>query len=486
MAKTASRCLLGFLSNELYQKIFGKANLIEKTIISGFISRLNYFNESKYTKNLLNHITKKFYEKDSLIFSQDSPYKTFYVIFKGTINISLQLQKIIKCLVDTEFLLGNKSMTDRFTCSRNHELKYNYKEKNNYNLFNYEEGEIIGGIEFMKNIDKYIYTARCLTNVEIIEFNIRDLSYLGKIRQNEKFKQKIKEQIKILEKRIKDINNNLKKNSISLKQNKFVKTFLENHPFKETKKANKYLHNNLFENNNINYKSIKFLKKKFRPFSVNLENYIKYSKTGKILFKESNITLKSSKDINRRSISPNINLKITRNNINKFQKNKTEIQYQKKLTDKNIIINKEDLKKNLSLNENANSVTTNMGTKSSFYFTDRYASDGFNSFSYNFCNSSTKKKENKSTNTNKIERYNEYKNKFNIKNNRTKEQKHKFNSINLFKVKKSKNKINMKHYGIKQLFRNKDDFVNNKKIVSSILKKMIFSPHIKNQSLNIY
>lgn len=484
MAKTASRCLIGFLSNDNYQKIFGKANVIEKTVITGFISRLNYFDESKYTKNLLNHITKQFYEKESLVFSQDSPFKTFYVIYKGTINISLQLKRTVKSLIDREFLLGNKPMTDRFTSSRIHELKSNYKERNNFNLVNYEEGELIGGIEFMKNLDKYIYTAKCLTNVEIIEFNIRDLSYLDKIRQSEKFKLKIKEQIKILGKRIEDINNNFKKNSISLKHNKFVKTFLENHPYKETKKANKYLHNNLFENKNIIYKSIKFLKKKFRPISVNLKNYIKHNKTGAMLFKENNISFKSSKGINRRAISPNINLKVRRNEPYKFRKNKTEIQYHKNLSDKNKIINKENLKKNLSLNEN-NSITTNMGTKSSFYFTDRYISERFNSYSYNFYNSSTKKKINKSTSTNKIERYSEYKNKFNIKTNRSNFQKHKFNSINLFKVKKSNNKINMKNYGIKQLFRNKDNFLNNKKLISSILKKMSFSQHIKKQSINI-
>ena len=120
-----------------------------------------------------------------------------------------------------------------------------------------------------------------------------------------------------------------------------------------------------------------------------------------------------------------------------------------------------------------------MGTKSSFYFTDRYTSEGFNSYSYNFYNSSTKKKENKSTSINKIERYSEYKNKFNIISSRTQRQKHKFNSINLFKVKKSNIKINMKHYGIKQLFRNNGNLVNNKRIVSSILKKMIFSPKLK-------
>ena len=467
MAKTASRCLLGFLSNDHYQKIFGKANIAENNIIMGFISRLNYFDESKYSKYLLNHIIKRFYEKESLIFNQDSPYKNFYIIFKGTINISLQIKKTIKCLVDREFLLGNRPMTDRFTSSRIHELKDNYKEKINYNLFNYEEGEIIGGIEFMKNIGRYIYTARCLTNAEIIEFNLKDLPYLDKIRQNEKFKQKIKEQIKILEKRIQDINNNLKKSSISFKNNKFVKIFLENHPYKETKKINKYLHINLFENKNLIYKSIKFLKKKFRPLSVNFGNYIKHSKTGTILFKENTINLKSSKSINKRAISPNINLKVERNELFKFLKNKTEIQDPKKLIDENKIINKEDLRKNLSLNEN-NSIATNVGTKSSFYFTDRYSSEGFNSCSYNFYSLSSKKRENKSKSTYKIERYNEYKNKFKINNNRTKRQKHRFNSINLFKAQKKNNKIDMKHYGIKQFSRNKDNLINNKKRVSLI------------------
>ena len=194
--------------------------------------------------------------------------------------------------------------------------------------------------------------------------------------------------------------------------------------------------------------------------------------------------MKSSKCINRRAISPDLNLKVSRNEPYNFLKNKTEIQYQKKFINKNRLIIKENLKRNLSLNEN-NSITTNLGTKSSFYFTDRYASEGFNSYSYNFYNSSTKTKENKSTSTNKIERYSE-KNKFNVKNNRAQTKKLKFNSINLFNDKKSSNKINMKHYGIKQLLRNKDNLVNNKRIVCSILKKMIFSPYLKKKDINIY
>ena len=274
VATAASKCILGFLSKENYEKIFSKPNNLEQNRISSFLIDLKYFNESFITKKLHYYIYKKFYEKDSYIFKQDSKFNTFYIIYKGSINILLKLEKTVKCLIDKEFLLGNNSKFERFTFSRNHELRGKYKEINNFNIITYEEGEIIGGIEFMKNINKYLYSAKCLTDVEIICFNIKNFLYFDKIKQSKNFKAKINEQINYLIKRIKDIKNNTKNSIVFSRHNKFVKTFLENHKNNEMPK-NKYLYN-VFDNRIKKYKPKNFNKMRIRPFSAFIKNSIKY------------------------------------------------------------------------------------------------------------------------------------------------------------------------------------------------------------------
>ena len=236
IAYPSTKCILGYLSKENYEKIFVKANNLEQNIINGFIINLNYFNESCFIKKIQNYIYKRFYKKNSDIFIQNADFNTFYIIYKGTINISLILKKNVKCLINEEFLLGNNSKTKRFTFSRIHELKGNYKENKSYNLINYEEGEIIGGIEFLKNLNKYLYTAKCLTDAELLEFNIKDFRHLDKIKQSQNFRNKINEQIDIFVKRIKNINNSNEKSTIFSKKNKFVRTFLENNKIEEKKK----------------------------------------------------------------------------------------------------------------------------------------------------------------------------------------------------------------------------------------------------------
>ena len=472
-ASAASKCILGFLSKDNYYKIFGKTNNIEQTLITGFIFKLNYFTESYYTKKIQDFIYKKYYEKNSYIFTQDSPFQTFYIIYKGSVNISLKIIKKVKCLIDDELLLGtNNSNTERFTSSKIYELKGDYKENKNYNIINYEEGEIIGGIEFVKNIQKYIYTAKCSTDVELIVFNIKEFKYIDKIKQSENFKNKINEQLNLFEKRIKNINQNKKHSTIFGKHNKFVKTFLEKHNYKEKQKQSKYIHS-IFTNNKANlYKPKYFSKTKMRPLSASLKNALKpkqkINNTRNILiFKYTN------KNQSQRSLHSHQS-KLTNNNI--LKNNFTEISYKAKNSTISDVLNKNktnDFNNNVELNKNisnqeSNSITAgNIGSKSSYIFTDKYNSEGLNSFSNNIYLTNPKSKEYKNNKLTKS------------KKNKSKEEKIKNKtSLNLFKTQKPNVKLNnysSKYLVINKLFIIRDEY-KEKNAVSNILRNMFLIP----------
>ena len=479
VSSAATKCVLGYLSKENYEKIFNKPNNIERSILTGYVISLRYFNESCFIKKIQNYMFKKFYEKESYIFTQNSSFNTFYIIYKGTINISLQLKRNVKCLIDEELLLGNNNTkNERFTYSRNHEIKGDYTEDKNYNLINYEEGEIIGGIEFMKNIKKYLFTAKCISEVELIEFNLKEFRYINKIKQSENFKNKINEQLDFFEKRIKNINKINSNNTIS-KQNKFLKTFLNNHSNKNDKKY-KYLYN-VFDNTIKLYKSKKFYNTNIRPISADYKNAIKYRKKinnhNQEKQKNNNshiLKYNKIKDKSKRAKSPDfIVYNIRKNNLLNFRKNSIDINQKQKYIQKSKILDIEKIKKNLSNNDN-NSITTYIGTKSSYNFTDRYNSEGFNSLSTNFYFTSPKIKENKKNSKNKSNKFKNINTNVNKRRNTNK----KYTTINLFKENKKNMDINTKFTGVKKLFIIRDKY-NEKNIVSNILRNMFFSPQNK-------
>ena len=117
-----------------------------------------------------------------------------------------------------------------------------------------------------------MFTAKCITEVELIEFNLKEFRYINKIKQSENFKNKINEQLDFFEKRIKSINK-INSNNTTSKQKKFLKTFLNNHSNKNDKKY-KYLYN-VFDNTIKLYKSKKFYNTNIRPISADYKNVIK-------------------------------------------------------------------------------------------------------------------------------------------------------------------------------------------------------------------
>ena len=370
-------------------------------------------------------------------------------------------------MLDEEFLLGNNSKTERFTTSRIHELKGNYKENNNYNLVNYGEGEIIGGIEFMKNLKKYLYTAKCLTEAELIGFNIKEFKYVNKIKLSQNFKDKINEQLNFFIKRIKNINNNIKNSTIFSKQNKFIKTFLESHiDKKEQEKKFNYLYN-IFDSKIKLYKPKHFNKTNIRPLSAAFKN----KSINKSKSKRNYLIIKYNKIKNKleRPKSTNYKSYTLRNKNNfKLKKNITENEKRPKSLKKVRLLNIDEIKKNFSNYEN-NSITTNIGTKSSFNFTDRYNSEGFNSFSTHLYFTSPKSEKNKDKKRINIFRKLDLKKNKNGKNIKQA-------TINLFKENKKNIIINTKKFsGVQKLFIIRDEY-NEKMPVSNILRNMFFTP----------
>ena len=116
----------------------------------------------------------------------------------------------------------------------------------------------------------------------------------------------------------------------------------------------------------------------------------------------------------------------------------------------------EEIKKYLSNQEN-NSITTNIRTKSSYILPDKYNSEGYNSFSSYFFFTDKKQKQ--------INRYKKLS--FN------QQKRNKYTNINLFKENKKNKIINNRYSGVKKLFVIRDKY-NEKNHISNILRNMFF------------
>ena len=364
----------------------------------------------------------------------------------------------MKCLINDNFLSGSIAKTERFSTSRVHELKGYYKEYNNFNLVNYGQGQIIGGIEFMQNSGEYLYSTKCETDVELIIFNIKNIRQINKIKKNEIFKNRIDEQIKYFQKRINDINTN-RKNLISTKQNKYIKTFIENNKDKQ-----KNIIHNIFENKIQVYKPKNFSKMKIKNISVDFKNdnktknkfLIKYNQTINSLYFHRN----------KISVSQGFNRNKTRNNKTINSRNNC-IKLQQKSNYYNKTIESIDKIKNF-LSNHDNSITTNICSKSSYIVTDRNHSENFNSVSTNLYFTSVKEKE--EIKENKNDKY--------ILLSKKKGSINKEKRINLFKEDKRTIKFNIKEFNLRKLCVVRDK-CNEKNIVSTILRNMFFSPQNK-------
>lgn len=260
-----SECIIGELDKEDYEKIYKRVNVIERSNIAGFIVNLKIFSSSKFfLPKLLRCLIKRNYSKNEIIFNQNDTFRGFYVVRKGKINLSLKIPKKVNCELEPEIIMGNRK-NKRFTSNNAFVVKGEYLEYNEYNLVTIEEGGFIGEIEYYKNKDKYMYTAQCIEDCLLFEFDLFLFENLIKdnksINNNLKnFFEKTTEKMHLLQNRIyttKKSNSVIKKTDYVLSKNKFTQNLLENNPLKEDINNKKFINNSTDKKSNKNNKSNK-------------------------------------------------------------------------------------------------------------------------------------------------------------------------------------------------------------------------------------
>ena len=290
------KTIIGFFDDADYQKIFKDLIVKERLDIVSFLYNLNYFpRENSFLQKLEGYLRKKFYYKNSIVFSQNDNFNTFYIIETGGVRISINIKKKFKCGLDSEILIG-KNKNKRFTSARLYEIKGEYYEKEEFKLLEPSVGEMIGAIEYVKGMNNYLFTAKCIEDTILYEVDKKFFKSVEKDKyiNLKKFYEKIQNQANCIIDRFKKIKqyNVDRKFDYILSQNKFIQSFLygnplsknfneeEQHincyvrPFEKAKKYKKvFMSNTKFIKSN----SMKNITRKFRCNSSNLNNHIKYS-----------------------------------------------------------------------------------------------------------------------------------------------------------------------------------------------------------------
>ena len=285
-----SKCILAFLSARKYHVFFDKINKTIKGNIISFLYKMNYFNNrNDFIHKLCKTIRKKTYKKGTFLYKRNMPFLNMYILKKGTVEINFLKTSKYKSDMNSDLIINsnrilkkNISLNDiqeikkeenlnRFTKERTFELYGEYEEKRIYTLINYGKGEILGNIEYYYKLKKYLFTAKCITDVDFLEIDINTFRNIYKPYNNELFEQKTKNQIKYFSKRIKEINLIHQKNDEDQfrTRNKFMKVFYQRNPLSSLRINEKYI-NNVKSNFPINlkYKNKKLTNTRISPFCL--------------------------------------------------------------------------------------------------------------------------------------------------------------------------------------------------------------------------
>ena len=238
--------ILGYINYNSFYKIIKELRKLDMSVIIPFLKSLNLFaNINNFIDKLRLYTTYKKYPKDSYIFEEGDKFKTFYIIKDGSVNISINIKKTTKSLIQQDLLMGNKNKS-KISKVKEYELKGFHTEVYEYSLIRLCKGEIVGDIEYLSKYPSYVYTAKCITPVEIFEVNLKKFIYLAdKCGDNlQKFNNKIKNKIEILKKRINNINLAITKTRKDAnKRDIFTQSFLDNNNYKRNLSVDKYIIN---------------------------------------------------------------------------------------------------------------------------------------------------------------------------------------------------------------------------------------------------
>ena len=244
--QTTKDTILGYITYNSFYKIIKELRKLDMSVIIPFLKSLNLFaNINNFIDKLRLYTTYKKYPKDSYIFEEGDKFKTFYIIKDGAVNISIKIKKTTKSLIQQDLLMGNKNKS-KISKVKEYELKGFHTEVYEYSLIRLCKGEIVGDIEYLSKYPSYVYTAKCITPVEIFEVNLKKFIYLAdKCGDNlQKFHNKIKNKIEILKKRINNINLAITKiRKDANKRDIFTQSFLDNNNYKSNLSVDKYIIN---------------------------------------------------------------------------------------------------------------------------------------------------------------------------------------------------------------------------------------------------
>ncbi len=232
--ESKTKSIIGFLTEEDYNIILEKIIIKERHERMSFLNKINYMpKDQAFIERFQNQIIKKVFFKNSIIFNQNEEFKTFYIITSGSVRLTINFDRQFFCSLDFDVLIGNH-IHDRFTSGRVFEIDGNYKEKENFIVVDLGEGEVIGGIEYCKNIKNYIFTTQCITDVILYEVNLKFFNNILSYWNFQRFFNKINNQLTYFKNRIISINNfrkeKSKKDDYSFSQNKFIQTYKRGHP----------------------------------------------------------------------------------------------------------------------------------------------------------------------------------------------------------------------------------------------------------------
>ena len=238
--------ILGYISYNSFNKIIKKLRKLDMSVIIPFLKSLNLFaNINNFIDKLRLYTTYKKYPKDFYIFEEGDKFKTFYIIKDGTVDISIKIKQTTKSLIQQDLLMGNKNKS-QISHVKEYELKGFQTEVYEYSLIRLCKGEIIGDVEYLSKYPSYIYTAKCITPVEIFEVNLKKFIYLANNCGDnlQKFHTKIEHKIEILKNRINNINLAIKKiRKDANKRDIFTQSFLDNNNYKSNLRVEKFIIN---------------------------------------------------------------------------------------------------------------------------------------------------------------------------------------------------------------------------------------------------
>ena len=291
--ETSTKCILAFLNAKNYHAFFDKINNTNKGSIVTFLFRLNYFNDKNDFIHKLCRITRiKSIKKGMNVYKKNSPLLSMYIIKNGNVSLNIVKTTKYKSDLNPDLLISNREIKNqnknnsvnynknkinemknfpRFTKERTFEINGEYYEDKLYTLINYGKGEILGNIEYFLQLKNYLFTAKCLTDVELYEIELRAFNSIIRPYNFEFFEQKTKEQIDYLTRRVKEIKFIHEKNDEDQykSRNKFMRIIYQKHPLSSLKIDGKYINDGKYYIPiNLKYTMKKMKNTKISPFCL--------------------------------------------------------------------------------------------------------------------------------------------------------------------------------------------------------------------------